>query len=1242
MNRLTTKMMTGVLLAASALLAAAPVEEDVYLTGAWGAGRSDASARLYRQAGFTMAPSGDFRRFPLADYRYIDGVSGQPPREAARPFETADGKLLESVGLFTHVNFSAPSVEAWWRTHVARLMEGKRKHAHRVAFWKVHNEFGYHSGELFDYSEGSIARYREWLRRRYGSIEKLNLGWRTRLASFEVVEPPRRDLLANLPNWLDWRRFTAWNFARYFRETGDLIRRTVPDAKVSDNFYMTSGLDGWDLFELARQTDYLAMDIYAIGRWDSLIGNIDVARSAAHAWRKPFLMMEYHAGPNHWITQVFAWQLYTEALIALGRESRALQWYMWAPGRTGREEGIHGILSPSDQPTERMTAVTHVSEFTRRLAPLLNRAKTRPVVGVVRSNDSQYLQRAHGRNVWQFIEDDMRLGRLLDLAGIPYVLIDAEQLTETDLAPFRALVLSGVPVVSDAALDTIRRFARDGRAVVVHPSAAERDGFGHPRRNRVHPFEPLTRPAAATPHRRHAVRGGLTPVAGLPADQFAFQETDGVRRAFCAWDMYRLPLKDEATLVACADQYAALLREVAGVVPEVTVQATGLGRRDLDARLLHADGLRLLFLTKLSPADAEATVSIPYGGGPRLGWLLAPDRSALVRCEGTVRDGRLHFTLPLTRETALSGGVLLVGQWQPLVDVTTASGQETFRPGERAELLVGVANLGAEPVSGRVALTLPDGWRAEPAQGETFADVQPGVRAVVRYRLSVPEGVDEDFFGYRYPVEAHAEFTAGASGRLSARLLPFVKSTLDVRVSYRGELLNPWQELTPPVLRWGWDSEVITPPPTPLAVRGDTAATLLLDAHRALVGRPLALSVVHEDGTPGAVRCAAGVQPVVAPELPVVFDLPRPGAYRLTCTVGDVTKTVTVKAAAGEETARRAMETAAASLRPGERLLGVAARRRSAGTVVQVTLDRPLGESASLWRLDGTARRQVPFLAGGESLQLNADVAADGVTLYALSEAPGAQSAPARVTAAELSPGRLQITGDSYRVVLDTQFGWVERLDIREGDAWRPFLTERTGPVIRRTDGRDAGPETSTGVTLLTSAFSPVGGTLEFERPLDDGAVSVRESWQFEPNHIRIDVRMRNSGRTPLRYRALGYDLGANGETAPRWRVLDAEGRTLRAGELPEPATASGGETLVLTSPGGASMAVTRRRCAQNKKWASLPTSVSHSSGRTQLSLVRGMAVDPADFILAEFDWWFSAAGEPAIGDPGATPAVRP
>jgi hypothetical protein len=73
--------------------------------------------------------------------------------------------------------------------------------------------------------------------------------------------------------------------------------------------------------------------------------------------------MEYHAGPNNWITKVYDWQLYTEALLAWARESRALQWYMWNSGKSGREEGIHGILDLAGRPTERMTAVTRISAF---------------------------------------------------------------------------------------------------------------------------------------------------------------------------------------------------------------------------------------------------------------------------------------------------------------------------------------------------------------------------------------------------------------------------------------------------------------------------------------------------------------------------------------------------------------------------------------------------------------------------------------------------------------------------------------------------------------------------------------------------------------------------------------------------------------------------------------------------------------------------------------------------------------
>ena len=142
------------------------VEKDVYLTGGWGCNGSKEVLEQYEKAGFTMAPHGSLPWLNRKDFKSIAAVAGRTPADVGKPFETADGKLLNSVGLFTHVNFNAPSVEKWWEEYVPRVMKDMRN-LDKVAYWKVHNEFGFHSGELFDYSEGSITKYRAWLKNRY-------------------------------------------------------------------------------------------------------------------------------------------------------------------------------------------------------------------------------------------------------------------------------------------------------------------------------------------------------------------------------------------------------------------------------------------------------------------------------------------------------------------------------------------------------------------------------------------------------------------------------------------------------------------------------------------------------------------------------------------------------------------------------------------------------------------------------------------------------------------------------------------------------------------------------------------------------------------------------------------------------------------------------------------------------------------------------------------------------------------
>jgi hypothetical protein len=53
--------------------------------------------------------------------------------------------------------------------YVPQVVERKFE-PERIRFWKVHNEFGYSSGDIFDYSPGSISKYRDWLKARYGTV----------------------------------------------------------------------------------------------------------------------------------------------------------------------------------------------------------------------------------------------------------------------------------------------------------------------------------------------------------------------------------------------------------------------------------------------------------------------------------------------------------------------------------------------------------------------------------------------------------------------------------------------------------------------------------------------------------------------------------------------------------------------------------------------------------------------------------------------------------------------------------------------------------------------------------------------------------------------------------------------------------------------------------------------------------------------------------------------------------------
>lgn len=1223
----------AILILASAVLQAASVETGRYLTGAWGYPSTPEWRELYRKGGLNLVGYNPnlVEWAKEQDMAFIGSVSGRPPQNAAKPFEAANGMLFNSVGLFTHVNFNAPSVETWWNEYVPRRV-GEMPGAERIRYWKIHNEFGYHSADIFDYSQGSVTKYQQWLSRRYAGIAELNRAWQSSYADFASVQAPREELAAQLPNWLEWRRFTAWNFARYFRESGDLIRSVQPGAAVSDNFYVTTGLDGWDLYELSRQTEYLALDLYAIGRWHNLLPSLDRGRCAAAAWKRPFVMMEYHAGPNHWITQVHKRDLYIEANVALARECRTLMWYMWKPGTQGREEGIHGMLDMAGQPTERYTAVAKISAFTERLAPVLARTRSASKVAIALSNDSQYLAYANGSSVWAALNIPAQMARLLDSANIGFSLINLEHLQNQPLSDFQAVILPGLPIVSEASYQLLRDYVAAGGSVVCHPGSALRNEYGQLIRD-----EPFAAPPAAASGARAAADAEAAwesrPWRNTGKNKLVQRESRGKGQfLFCALDCDKLnPVINNAEKLAAASElYGALLREHAGITPSLQLNAKGLLPGQVDARLLQDGKLNVLAITQLTEEDSDEPITLELPGfaqelRTRSALYLRPESAEVVRVDAQASPEGLRFTLPAPKPA----GMLLFGEWQPVVGISMP---EVLHPGDTVEAVVSVDNLAAVPVSGQLRLELPDGWKLGQLTNNDFSNLLPGARIERQFRIAVPQDAKTDFFAIDYPIIAQARFTAGMDGVLSAKALPFMKPMLDLRLQYQDRILNPWQEFTPPILRWGWNNEVVTPPPPPVAVRSDAAVTLQLSVAPQLAGQSLELSVSDAAGRQGKVRTATGAKAILTAgdsELPLLLTLPARGDYTLRARAGSAETSLVFPAAVGTETVSAALANArptAPSNYRARALLGVGARGTSPGTPVSVPLPQldELAEQDLL--LFNAAGQSLPYTLGANAITFNADVADDQVAVYTLATAvPGSAlpSIKARVKAHLDEYGYAIFESDSYRISFDSAFGWIKSMQLREQQGGTvSFISERSGPVLWTTDGQEIGPEHAEPVTLLSFQSNACSASLELERSIgkDGVAIAVRELWTFHPNHLRVDVFFTNQSQQPLRFRKITYELGCGQSDVPEWLYEYAEQRS--SGELPASVTAGKGSVLDLLTGLGPGMALTLRRCAQNKAWASINNQISHSPMRTRINLTNAVSIDPKDFVLAEFDLW--------------------
>ena len=252
-----------------------------------------------------------------------------------------------------------------------------------VIGWQLDNELG--GGGCF--CPACETYFRDWLKNKYGDINKLNETWGTMFwshayAGFEELHLPRHEYSSPSLH-LDWRRFYSGQVVSFAKEQADIIREKCPGHFITHN--LMGMHEAINYFDLGKLLDFVSEDYYynygSVSyekRFDTYIGGakrLDFIRGVKH---KPFWIMENTAGPLGWETysrNIRPGELKRMTFQNMAHGAAGQIWFRWRTSRFGTEQYWHGILDHSGIPGRRYNEAAALTPLMQKVFEKTNGAE---------------------------------------------------------------------------------------------------------------------------------------------------------------------------------------------------------------------------------------------------------------------------------------------------------------------------------------------------------------------------------------------------------------------------------------------------------------------------------------------------------------------------------------------------------------------------------------------------------------------------------------------------------------------------------------------------------------------------------------------------------------------------------------------------------------------------------------------------------------------------------------------------
>jgi beta-galactosidase len=588
-----------------------------------------------------------------------------------------EGRFVDRSGAVI-VSQAAPGFcidHAGVRAEVVNFLEALSREANKFSVlygWDVWSEphvlnwaeFPYLNNPEFCFCPSSQARFREWLKKKYGTLDALNAAWYRRFERWEQVEPPRSSTILSYTDYLDWRAFIDDKLAGDLRTRVEAIRSADHAHAITSHAAVpglfTSPTDGYgepDDFKMAESADFFGTSLYpkhseSARPWSfqMLAAGLDFTRSAGLSSGKGFWIGELQAGQG--VTgmriaepvdshdeEFWMWKV-------LSHGAREISIYAWYPMSSGYESNGYGLLNLDGTLTPRARAAGKVAQQIAQNGGDLLATEPASAQVAVLFNRLSYMVGGPEPSLSKLgnaTRDSLEgLHRAFLEQQIPVDFVHPMDVVRDKLSQYKILFLPFPVMLSKDVAEGVARFVRNGGSVVAEArlgwndergfSSEEVPGMGlaavFGAREKV--IRPVEKPEIV-PEANAPLPGWTTGmhVAGaafeeelepLPGARLLARFADGAPAivensygkgkailvgSFLAMAYQRQP--NEA-----AKQALLALARAAGVTPEVTV--SGNNTSQMEVRRLEGSDVQFLFAFNHSdhPADVRITVHVPW------------------------------------------------------------------------------------------------------------------------------------------------------------------------------------------------------------------------------------------------------------------------------------------------------------------------------------------------------------------------------------------------------------------------------------------------------------------------------------------------------------------------------------------------------------------------------------------------------------------------------------------------------